>query len=114
MTGQKLIGLVIRALRYVLAIAMIFVAPPALAMSGNDLLAVCQSGGGEAWGYCIGYVTGITETSSSICVPPETIRAQGRDIVLQYLKNHPETRQLKAADLVLNALKAAWPCPSLR
>ena len=66
-------------------------------------------------GYCGGYVTGVADAldGSHFCVPggPSGVQ-QGQmvDVVKLYLRDHPETRNRGAANLIVAALKEKFPC----
>jgi Rap1a immunity proteins len=67
---------------------------------------------------CLGYVTAIFDalvTGNNIngyrsCPPVATSRGQVTDIVVTYLRAHPERQQRAAAGLVAHALQDAFPC----
>ena len=44
------------------------------------------------------------------CAPSKITIGQSTDIVLAYLKRHPENRQLPAAEIIATALVEVWPC----
>jgi hypothetical protein len=46
----------------------------------------------------------------NICLPDGADLYQARDIFCKYLGEHPETRHLSGAVLVVDALEQAWPC----
>jgi hypothetical protein len=46
----------------------------------------------------------------SVCLPKDIAPEQVRDVVVQYLTAHPETRHVAAASQALLALEAAFPC----
>ena len=83
------------------------------AITGNDLYEDCK----ETSTYtnqsiCLGYVVAIADVlRSSICIPSMASHGQAMDIVKKALKEHPETRNVRAPILVSAALKKAWPCP---
>jgi hypothetical protein len=62
-------------------------------------------------GYCSGFITGVIDmTSDKLCLPKRTTTEQVSDLVVMYLRKHPELRQYAAAWTVETALKQAFPC----
>jgi len=67
------------------------------------------------------YVSGVVDTqliSQNLegarpkwCQPEGAIMAQYFHVVGQYLENHPERRHYHRAQLVIESLQLAWPCP---
>jgi hypothetical protein len=92
--------------------------------TGDDLLHQCNgSRDGErvlvgkdyyyAIGVCVGYVMGISDmlsTSGTICAVQHFSASQMGDIVIKYLRDHPERRHYSASDEIEVALKNALPC----
>lgn len=120
-------------------LAALAIAPPVLAgaddnpfsalvKDGNGLLAAC--GGPDSSPLmmsCYLYLQGIQDgwllraradenrkCSSAVhepfCIPAEVTNQQIRDVVVNYLRDHPETRQYSSASEVVVALGKAWPC----
>ena len=108
-------------------------------MDGDTLLSICTNGDTLQKGYCIGYVAGFregrtldwhlanqhglstgaeTQDSTSImglrhttpCVPPRLPHHQMRDVVIDYMLDHPETRQQSAGSIITESLRVAFPC----
>jgi len=98
-------------------------------VNGNELFRVCSDDHHFNEAYCKGYVVGVTDAlmavssqvkamgfAPSICPPtigpPGTnvVPDQVRDVVMQYLTAHPETRNQAAAGEEWKALLAAFPC----
>lgn len=65
--------------------------------------------------YILGVVDGqnaaVTATSRDVayCIPETASSGQIRDVVLKYLRDHPERRHIIAGTLIANALADAWP-----
>ena len=81
--------------------------------NGNALLAHCQSTNPYDSQTCLGYSVGVTDTLSTlrkICPPVGETPEQGRDIIVNYLVAHPESRQSPASWLAQHALLAVWSC----
>lgn len=89
--------------------------------SGNNLLELCNDPSME--GACLEYVAGVADVLSILvedgsslngfrpCVPVAGVKvSQLSDIVVRYLRTHPEERHLTAASLVAKALSLAFPC----
>jgi len=67
--------------------------------------------------YCNGFVTGVTDMLGSTerlaemtCLPDKVTVGQVRDVLIKYLKDHPEKRHLPAFVLVFNSQREAFPC----
>ena len=83
--------------------------------SGNSLFDLCKKNE-EA---CAIYIDGVndgffastigTNRDLAYCIPAGSTGPQVRDVVVQYLTNHPEERQRLASVLVAEALAHAWP-----
>ncbi|MCX7178658.1 MAG: Rap1a/Tai family immunity protein [Proteobacteria bacterium] len=84
--------------------------------SGNDLKRDLEDSGFSA-GFGFGFVIGVVDVSSIlnyICLPSgeSGVRAgQVKEVVLKYLRAHPETLHRSAADLVYLSVLEVWPCP---
>ncbi|MDJ0942285.1 MAG: Rap1a/Tai family immunity protein [Kiloniellales bacterium] len=93
--------------------------------TGRDFLELCS--GPESWteGYCTGYVTGAGElidgllleedlksalASRAFCLPNGLRKGQVRDLVLDYLRAHPEVRDKQMTSITWAALIEAFPC----
>lgn len=98
-------------------------------VTGNELLSLCSgwSGGqiapaADAYDSdeCLGFIQGLTDSTQAMryadrpsCIfamPEGGTYGQVIDIVMNYLRAHPESRQRSAANLAIAALKAVWPC----
>jgi hypothetical protein len=92
------------------------------ATTGNSLLELCESKDVSEQAFCLGYVVGATDVDSMdgaafperrrSCAPDNVTNGQQRDIVVKYLKEHPEERHILAAILVVKAMAKAFPCKS--
>ena len=63
--------------------------------------------------FALAYIAGVADhadVTREVCAQPGVQANQLKEIVLKYLKNHPENRHHPAAELVVNALKGAFPC----
>lgn len=88
--------------------------------NGNALLADCDSSVGYDRGACSGYISGVSDAIASyqtvhafpdfVCMPDQVQRGQIIDVVVKYLRDHPEKRHLGAASMVTAALRLAFPC----
>jgi hypothetical protein len=64
---------------------------------------------GKAWLYS-GYVSGVYDATQDLYnIPVSPSRRQINAVVTKYLKNHPEKWSESAANLVIKALKEAFP-----
>jgi Rap1a immunity proteins len=94
----------------------------AIYFTGNDLWVWCQHTNASQQkpldaGLCTGYIWGVVDVfvdaKRMFCVPQGNsgVRTdQLLDVVLLYLRDHPETRHQPAPALVINALKEKFPC----
>jgi len=86
-------------------------------MNGNRLFEMCQN---TSVAECVGYVMGVSDEVDSlasegivqktICMPKDVLPIQAKDVVVQYLTLHPESRHLAAPGLAIQALRQAFPC----
>ena len=79
--------------------------------TGNMLYADCSTSMGRT--ACVSYVMGVTDALSlmgAICTPEHSTARQAIDVVVKYLRAHPEQRPLSAAMQVRAALQEAFPC----
>ena len=80
---------------------------------GNALYELCSSPGATDQSYCAGYLGGISDSLSSsqhLCVSTEVSLRQLKDVVLKYLRDHPEQRGQAAFSVGREALTLAFPC----
>lgn len=108
-----------------LFLASTLVAPaPAYAYfdTGNDLYTNCSSEPTDAKstfnvGLCFGYIRGIADNmnlatdirSSPTCIPGGADTRQIKDVVMKYMDDHPDRRDMPAVMIVTLALVSAWP-----
>lgn len=86
-------------------------------LTGNDLLARCETNRSA----CINYVLGVSDalsffedagaSKSFICTTTNVTAGQMTDVVIKYLKDNPAVRNQGAAGLTWSALTDAFPCP---
>lgn len=105
-------------------------------ISGNELFTFCSKDDPYSRGKCISYIDGALDGSMNMldyfydhiseadtvirtliknskaffCFPKNVTKGQAMDVIKQYLEKHPEERHQNASDLLLIALKEAWPC----
>ena len=92
--------------------------------NGNNILELCsQPYGTVAGGFCLGYIAGIADAANvtqsigetinggTACIPMGVPVTQAKDVVTNFLRQHPEQRSLGAVDLIVRALAEAFPCP---
>ncbi len=69
--------------------------------------------------YCYGFVSAVSDSVVSyksvgahqpVCIDTKLTRQDLRDTVVAYLRANPARRPLAASDLVIIALKEAYPC----
>lgn len=66
-------------------------------------------------GLCIGFIKGVTnawaeQNSGGICAPDELDNERLRDVVVTWLRSHPESLEKPAVGAVLSATTDAFPC----
>ena len=92
-------------------------------LTGNGLLNHCQDNSPLLQGDCMGFTSGVSDAMAdamasntlngwTACVPNQVTRGQVKDIAVQFLVKHPESRHFSASSLVANALHEAFPCPA--
>jgi hypothetical protein len=85
----------------------------ARAHDGNYLWANCDSREDAKQLYCLAYITGVSDAvriAGSFCPPDNATYGQSKDVVIKYLRDHPEERHYAAAFLVGYALGSVFPC----
>lgn len=85
-------------------------------VNGNQLLAMCETNGVE----CARYTEAVSDTLDAMegmggmkeyyCSTNGVTVGQIRDIVLKYLREHPESRNEGAAGIAFVALADVFPC----
>jgi len=80
---------------------------------GNRLYERLTSSSYFEQGTAMGYIMGVSDTGAGIlhCAPPTATAGQIQDMVAQHLRLFPERRTKTADTIVVDTLKAAWPCP---
>lgn len=105
--------------------------PAPATADGNMLLQRCQTvlrteerGGGPASNadamastFCFGYINGVLDFQSSarkdvayFCLPEGASRMQALRVVVKFLTDHPERLHEHEVNLVIFALREAFPC----
>ena len=88
---------------------------------GNELWRECgEATTGSPPASCINYIIGYADTewldasydnkTLPYCLPDGALEGQITDVVRAYLSLHPEYRHFRAAQIVQDALIAAFPC----
>jgi len=87
--------------------------------NGNAFLSRCSAvtqarGDPLDFGFCFGYLKGILDRDEmferKVCVPSEVTNGQIMDVVLKYMREHPESRHLNPGVQALVALHGPFPC----
>ena len=82
--------------------------------SANDLYSMCE---GQSVA-CAGYVAGMADAfvrDGTLCLPPTNVTTrQLADVVMAYLRAHPEARGYSAASVGHVAFTQMFPCASKR
>ena len=89
-------------------------------LDGNKLIEDCINPAIEDQATCSGYISGVSDAtdiwegernfSAGICQPKGVSVGQIKRVVVKYLEAKPERLHSAASSLVINALKAAFPC----
>jgi Rap1a immunity proteins len=85
---------------------------------GDDFLAVCQYDHDRPPDVCLAYVAGVAgtlalnwaDTGQRICIPDSATVRTTLDLVLQYIKDHPEKREQKPIFLVAQITIKKYVC----
>ena len=85
---------------------------------GDDFLAVCQYDNNHPPDVCLAYVAGVVgtlalnwaDTGQRICIPDSATVKTTLDLVLQYIKDHPEKREQKTIFLVAQVTIQKYVC----
>lgn len=104
-----------------IALALTIAPLPVTVVDGNELFRRCEPSSRSAT--CEAYVLGVTDmlvTLASAGASPQPTVCLGRDangrqladVVYDYLKVHPQARNLGGAALVAMAVQKAFPCPA--
>jgi len=76
--------------------------------TGNDLMQHCIT---APDGFCAGYIGGVIDTSHSLfCFPPGVTKREIINTTIAYLHDHSKKLGLYAPNLVIRAMRAAYPC----
>lgn len=86
--------------------------------TGDDLLEHCRDISDSGYGLCLGYVEGVADSTEATrlarhlapCIHQEIGAAQLHNAVIEYLRDHPETRGQNASLLVARAVSSTWQC----
>ena len=94
-------------------------------ITGNELLANCQSDDGLDKMSCYRYVNGVGDginvadelsirargvAITRICIPNEVTAGQVAAVAVRFMNAHPQDLHLQAAALLLRAYSETWPC----
>lgn len=110
----------------VLALALFALGSQAFAQTsdtfidGEQLYKYCTSTKLAENNTCAGYIGGVLDTMTTltgsdvikklICIPVNVKLSTIRDVLVSYLKKHPEELGLNASSLILDPLVEAYPC----
>ena len=76
--------------------------------TGNDLMQHCVASPDS---FCAGYIGGVIDTSHTLfCFPPGVTKREIINITIVYLRDHSDKLGLYAPNLVIKAMRAAFPC----
>lgn len=76
--------------------------------TGADLMQHCITAPDN---FCAGYIGGVIDTSHALfCFPADINKRDIINITIMYLRDHPEKLELYAPNLVIRAMREAFPC----
>lgn len=83
-------------------------------VTGRLLMSACT---GKQADICDAYVDGFSDAIAAegrdhalACIPRTSTGTELRDVLITYLRSHPEAQSLKASTIATKALAAAYPC----
>ncbi len=84
--------------------------------TGNDLASWCSSDVPADVALCVGYVSGVADSSQLLdtpyfCLPDGVERGQLTDVVRAYLSAHPKKLHHPAHAITMVAIEQSFPCP---
>ena len=105
-------------MRVVILLALVAATPAAAQrvskVDGNKLASLCRASDVKG---CDAYVAGVADALGELredahvaCIPVRVTTDQMRDVVLKYLHDEPQDRELPGGRLTMRALAKAWPC----
>jgi len=91
-----------------LAVSMIGIVHADHLTTGNDLMQHCVDSPDS---FCAGYIGGVIDTSHTLfCIPHEVTKREIINITIVFLRDHSDKLGLYAPNLVIKAMRAAFPC----
>lgn len=76
--------------------------------TGNDLMRHCIDSPDS---FCAGYIGGVIDTSHALfCLPSEVTKREIINITIVFLRDHPDKLGLYAPNLIIKAMRTAFPC----
>ena len=86
---------------------------------GNKLAELCQATSNMVFSnFTLGFALGVSTTMPTggrgptfACIPTAASAVQVRDVLCNYVAQHPEIRHYNASPLAQRAMINAWPCP---
>ena len=92
----------------VLVVSMVGIVQAGHLTRGNDLMQHCVASPDS---FCAGYIGGVIDTSHALfCFPPEVTKRELINITIVYLRDHSDMLGLYAPNLVIKAMRVAFPC----
>ena len=118
---------VIRATAAAIALAVAqpsTAADPTSLATGNELLLTCSADATPSFWSCSSYIDGVHMTvlmfdyyavsPKPYCLAPGVTKGQMIDIIVTYLRAHPEVRHRPSPGLITMAFRGAFPCPTAK
>ena len=92
----------------VLAVSMVGFVQADRLTTGNDLMRHCVSSPDN---FCAGYIGGVIDTSHTLfCIPPDVSKREIINITIIFLRDHSDKLGLYAPNLIIKAMRTAFPC----
>jgi hypothetical protein len=92
----------------VLAVSMVGITQADHLTTGNDLMRHCVASPDS---FCAGYIGGVIDTSHTLfCIPHEVTKREIINIIIVFLRDHSDKLGLYAPNLVIKAMRTAFPC----
>jgi hypothetical protein len=92
----------------VMAVSMTGIVQADHLTTGNDLMQHCVASPDN---FCAGYIGGVIDTSHTLfCFPPEVTKREIINITIVFMRDHPDKLGLYAPNLIIKAMRVAFPC----
>ena len=91
-----------------LAVSLLGTAQANRLTTGKDLMRHCVASPDT---FCAGYIGGVIDTSHTLfCLSPDVTKREIINITISFLHNHKDKLGLYAPNLIIKAMRTAFPC----